>query len=245
MPSKAACKLTLPIPMPHLWPSAYGDRRSFLQLAAALVLDAVACPAAASPANDAPEVKLIVFGDSLVAGFGLPAEAAFPTVLEKTLRAEGYRVKIVNAGVSGETSSDGLARLDWTLAERTDGFILELGANDMLRGIEPNVTKAALDAILAKLKSRDIKTLIAGMKATPSLGHDYKARFDAIYPDLAAKYGAPLYPFFLDSVATDPALKLADGLHPNSAGVKRIVQAILPDVRSFMDKLGGKAQPER
>lgn len=201
-------------------------------------------PAGASPANT-PELKLIVFGDSLVAGFGLPAEAAFPAVLEKTLRAEGYHVKIVNAGVSGETATDGLTRLDWTLAGGADGLILELGANDMLRGIDPGVTRAALDAILAKLKSRDIKVLIAGMRATPSLGPDYKARFDAIYPDLAAKYGASLYPFFLDSMVTDQALKLPDGLHPNPAGVERIVLAILPSIRSFLDQLGEKAQPVR
>jgi acyl-CoA thioesterase I len=244
MPSIAS-KPAPPIPMPYLRPSAYGHRREFLQLTAALMLSALPRPARATTPNDAREMKLIVFGDSLVAGFGLPAEAAFPAVLEKTLRAEGYDVKIVNAGVSGETSSGGLARLDWTLAEGADGVILELGANDMLRGIDPNVTEAALDAILAELKARNIKTLIAGMKATPSLGQDYKTRFDAIYPDLATKYGVPLYPFFLEGVVGDSTLKLPDGLHPSSAGVERIIQAILPDIRTFIEKLGLKPQPDR
>lgn len=244
MPSNAS-KPAPPIPMPYPRPSAYGHRREFLRLTAALMLSAWLRPAQATTPNDAPEVKLIVFGDSLVAGFGLPAEAAFPAVLEKTLRTEGYDVKIVNAGVSGETSSGGLARLDLTLAEGADGVILELGANYMLRGIDPNVTEAALDAILAELKARNIKTLIAGMKATPSLGQDYKTRFDAIYPDLATKYGVPLYPFFLEGVVGDPTLKLPDGLHPSSAGVERIVQAILPDIRTFIEKLGLKAQPDR
>lgn len=189
-------------------------------------------------------LKIIVFGDSLVAGPGLAAEATFPSLLEARLRQKGYHVTLVNAGVSGDTSSGGLARLDWALAGGADGLILELGANDMLRGVDPEVTKTALDGILAKLKARHIKVLIAGMKATPSLGEPYQTRFDAIYPDLAKKYDALLYPFFLEGVAGVPALQLPDHLHPNAGGVARMVEGILPLVRVFLDGLGGKATPE-
>lgn len=186
-------------------------------------------------------VTLVAFGDSLTAGYGLPADSALPAVLERALRAEGYAVTIVNAGVSGDTASGGLARLDWSISDGTDGVILSLGANDMLRGIDPDVTSAALDAILARLAQRRIAVLIAGMRASPSLGKAYKARFDAIYPALAEKYKAPLYPFFVDGVAGEPQLKLADGLHPNAAGVARMVEGILPSLRSFLQKLGSKA----
>jgi acyl-CoA thioesterase-1 len=203
-------------------------------------LAALSCPARSAAKETAP-LKIIAFGDSLVAGFGLAVDAAFPAVLEKTLRAEGYAVSVVNAGVSGDTASGGQARLDWALTDGADGVILELGANDMLRGVDPEVTKAALDAILGKLKARNIKVLIAGMKAAPNLGQDYKARFDAIYPALAKKYDAPLYPFFLEGVAGEPALKLGDGLHPNPAGVERIVKGILPAVRAFVHQFGAKA----
>ncbi|MGH6835763.1 MAG: arylesterase [Methylocella sp.] len=211
-----------------------------MQLSAALLLEALVGPARPAAKETAP-LKIIAFGDSLVAGLGLAADAAFPAVLEKTLRAEGYHVRIVNAGVSGDTASGGQARLDWALADGADGVILELGANDMLRGVDPAVTKAALDAILGELKARNIKVLIAGMKAASSLGQDYKTRFDAIYPALAKKYDAPLYPFFLEGVAGEPALKLGDGVHPNPAGVERIVKSILPDVRAFVDQFGAKA----
>jgi acyl-CoA thioesterase-1 len=226
--------------MPQSAPWGYGPRRAFLQLSAALpLLGALAC-AAASAATEAP-LKIVAFGDSLVAGYGLAADAAFPSVLQKKLRTEGYNVKLVNAGVSGDTTTGGLARLDWTLSDGADGVILELGANDMLRGVDPEVTKAALDTILARLKARNIKVLIAGMKATPSLGPEYKTRFDAIYPDLAKKYGTPLYPFFLDGVAGEPALELPDHLHPNPAGVERIVDGILPSMHGFLEQLGEKA----
>ncbi len=233
MPSETA----LPYPMPRS--GGYGHRRAFLQLSAALLLDVLACPAPAA-AKETPPLKILAFGDSLVAGHGLAADSAFPAVLEKTLRAEGYHVTVVNAGVSGDTASGGEARLDWALAEGADGVILELGANDMLRGVDPEVTKAALDAILGRLKARNIKVLLAGMKAASNLGQDYKTRFDAIYPALAKKYHAPLYPFFLEGVAGEPALKLGDGLHPNPAGVERIVKGILPDVRAFVDQFGAK-----
>ncbi|MGA7385235.1 MAG: arylesterase [Methylocella sp.] len=226
--------------MPKTRSGGYGHRAGFLQLSAALLLATLSCPPRPA-AKETPPLKIIAFGDSLAAGFGLPNDATFPAVLEKTLRAEGYRVTVVNAGVSGDTASGGQARLDWALGGGADGVILELGANDMLRGVDPEVTKAALDAILGELKTRNIKALIAGMKAASSLGQDYKSRFDAIYPALAKKYDAPLYPFFLEGVAGEPALKLGDGLHPNPAGVERIVKGILPDVRAFVDQLGAKA----
>jgi acyl-CoA thioesterase-1 len=222
-------------------PVGYGGRRAFLQSSAAILLAATLLPAAAWATDSAPMIKLIAFGDSLSAGFQLPAAAAFPAVLEKELRREGYHVAVANAGVSGDTSSGGLARLDWSIAEGADGLILELGANDMLRGIDPEVTKAALGAMLQTLKSRNIKVLIAGMRASPSLGRDYKARFDAIFPDLSAKYGAPLYPFFLEGVAGERGLTLADGIHPNAAGVERIAQGILPSVRALISEIGDKA----
>jgi acyl-CoA thioesterase-1 len=185
-------------------------------------------------------IKLVALGDSLTAGILLPADAAFPSVLQAALRKEGYHVEIINAGVSGDTASGGLARLDWSLGEGVDGLILELGANDMLRGTDPEVTRAALDAILAKLKDKNVKVLITGMLATPSLGKDYRSRFDAIYPALAAKYSAVLYPFFLEGVAARPDLKLSDGLHPNAAGVETIVTNILPSVRQLLALLGDK-----
>ncbi len=215
--------------------------RTFLHLGFATLLLASGLSRPVSSAEPETPLKIIAFGDSLTAGFGLPSEQALPAVLEKLLRAEGYQVTIVNAGVSGETTSAGLARLNWTIGDGADGVILELGGNDMLRGIKPEITEAAFDAILAILKERKIKVLIAGMKATPSLGPEYKARFDAIYPALAKKYGALIYPFFLDGVAGVPALNQNDGLHPNGAGVVRIVKGIIPTVRVFMEQLGAKA----
>jgi len=222
----------------------FGHRRTFLQFSTALLLTVFAVPAS-SVAKDVPARKIIAFGDSLAAGYGLAAGAAFPSVLQRELRTEGYNVTVVNAGVSGDTSSGGLARLDWTLGDNgADAVILELGANDMLRGVDPEVTRTALDAILAKLKGRNIKVLIAGMKANPSLGQEFKARFDAIYPDLAKKYGVLLYPFFLEGVAGTPALELPDHLHPNPAGVERIVEGILPQVRGLLKQLNERAAGE-
>ncbi len=191
-------------------------------------------------AGAAPALKLVAFGDSLTAGYLLPADEAFPAVLQKALRKDGFNVRVVNAGVSGDTASGGLARLDWTLADGADAVILELGANDMLRGIDPAVTRQALDSILARLKARHIKVLIAGMLATPSLGKDYTQAFDRIYPELAAKYKAPLYPFFLEGVETNKGLTLFDGMHPNGAGVDRIVAGILPKVEALLRTIPAK-----
>nr|WP_244406274.1 arylesterase [Methylocella silvestris] len=194
-----------------------------------------------APKDDMRETKLLALGDSLTAGYLLPASAAFPAVLEKALRKEGYRVSIVNAGVSGDTASGGLARLDWSLGDRADGAIVELGANDMLRGIDPTVTRAAIEAILVKLKEKNVRTLLAGMLASANLDAEFREKFNAIYPALAKKYDAILYPFFLEGVAPRPELKLADGMHPNAIGVDEIVRNILPSVRALLVELGQPA----
>ena len=225
--------------------SRYRDRRSFLQagaLAFAGFLASGTQPARAEPGSpESPkQVKLVALGDSLTAGIFLPANSAFPAVLEAALRKEGYHVSIANAGVSGDTATGGLARLDWSLGEGADGLILELGANDMLRGTNPKATRAALDSMLARLKEKNVKVLIAGMLASPSLGQAYRDEFDAIYPDLAAKYDALLYPFFLEGVSGHPQFTLTDGLHPNAAGVETIVRNILPTVRLLLASLGDK-----
>ena len=182
-------------------------------------------------------VRLVALGDSLTAGYKLPADAAFPAVLERMLKARGADVTVANAGVSGDTATGGLDRVDWSVPDGTDGVILELGANDMLRGTDPKVTEGALAAIIERLKARGIPVLLAGMQAAPNLGPDYKARFDAIYPTLAKRYDLTLYPFFLDGIAGDRGLNLADGLHPTKDGVARIVTGILPSVESFLARL--------
>ncbi|BAQ48973.1 GDSL family lipase (plasmid) [Methylobacterium aquaticum] len=182
-------------------------------------------------------LALVALGDSLTAGYGLPADAAFPAQLEAALKARGHAVTIANAGVSGDTATGGLDRAAWSVSDGTDGVILELGANDMLRGTDPAVTEKALDAIVAGLKARGIPVLLAGMRAAPNLGPDYGKRFDAIYPRLAARYGLILYPFFLDGIAGDRSLNLPDGLHPTKAGVARIVSGILPSVEEFLTRL--------
>ncbi|WP_407522246.1 arylesterase [Methylobacterium oryzisoli] len=182
-------------------------------------------------------LRLVALGDSLTAGYGLPAGAAFPGVLERALKEKGFAVAIINAGVSGDTATGGLDRVDWSVPEGTDGVILELGANDMLRGTDPAVTEKALEGIITRLKERGIAVMLAGMKAARNLGPDYVARFDAIHPRLAERHGLVLYPFFLEGVATDPALSLPDGLHPTAKGVERIVAGILPAVETFLTRL--------
>lgn len=182
-------------------------------------------------------LKLVALGDSLSAGYNLPGSAAFPTVLEKMLRDKGISVEIANAGVSGDTSQGGLERLDWSVPDGTDGVILELGANDALRGVDPALTERSLDAIVTGLKARGIPVLLAGMYAPRSNGPDYVARFDAIYPKLAEKHGLILYPFFLDGIAGDRVLNQPDMLHPTAEGVRVIVQRILPTVERFLASL--------
>jgi acyl-CoA thioesterase-1 len=178
--------------------------------------------------------RVVAFGDSLTAGFGLPVEEGFVPQLQAWLQAQGADVVVVNAGVSGDTTSGGLARVDWVLGEGADLVILELGANDMLRGVAPRVAKANLDAILANITARGIKVLLAGMLAPPNYGADYRAEFDGMYPELAGKYGADLYPFFLaglgqaDGLVAFYKLLQEDGMHPNADGVKLIVEDIGP-----------------
>lgn len=192
---------------------------------------------AQTPAAGAKPLKVVVLGDSLSAGYGLPAGAAFPARLQIALRAKGIAVDIDNAGVSGDTSSGGLGRLDWSVPDGTDAVILELGANDALRGIDPDVTRKALGEIIQRLQARHISVLLCGMLAPPNYGAEYAARFNAIYPDLAKQFGVPLDPFFLDGVAADAALNQADGMHPTAAGVDRIVARILPVVEAFLGNI--------
>ncbi|HEV7324731.1 MAG TPA: arylesterase [Bosea sp. (in: a-proteobacteria)] len=191
----------------------------------------------AAPSAQTKPLKLVAFGDSLTAGYNLPASAAFPTVLEKMLRDKGISVEIANAGVSGDTSQGGLERVDWSVPDGTDGVILELGANDALRGVDPALTETSLDAIVTGLKARGIPVLLAGMYAPRSNGPDYVARFDAIYPKLAEKHGLILYPFFLDGIAGDRVLNQPDMLHPKAEGVRVIAQRILPTVERFLASL--------
>jgi len=196
------------------------------------------------PAQDATRprpggepIRLVALGDSLTAGYGLPQEAAFPAVLERALKAKGYNVQIANAGVSGDTASGGLDRLDWSVPDGTDGVILELGANDMLRGIDPEVPRNAIETIVERLKERHIPVMLAGMRASRNLGHAYTEQFDSLYGDIAQKHGLVLYPFFLDGVAGDASLNLQDGLHPTAKGIEIIVGRILPTVEKFLATL--------
>jgi acyl-CoA thioesterase I len=183
-------------------------------------------------------VKIVALGDSLTAGLGLPVDAAFPARLRQALAQKGVAAEVVNAGVSGDTSADGLARLDWSVPEDTDAVILELGANDALRGLDPAQTRENLDAILQRLAARRIPVLLAGMRAPPNLGADYTKAFDAIYGNLAAARGAVFYPFFLDGVAAERGLNQGDGLHPTAAGVDVIVARILPKVEELVGRAG-------
>jgi acyl-CoA thioesterase I len=192
-----------------------------------------------SLAADKP-VRIVALGDSLTAGYQLPAAEAFPAKLERALRAKGLAVEVANAGVSGDTSTGGLSRLDWSVPEGTDAVILELGANDVLRGIEPKVTRAALDEIVGKLKQRGIEILLCGMLSPPNMGPEFAREFNAIFPDLAAKHGVALYPFFLEGVAADAKLNLSDGMHPNAAGVDEIVRRILPEAEALVARVRAK-----
>jgi acyl-CoA thioesterase-1 len=191
-------------------------------------------------AGPAKPVKMVVLGDSLSAGLGLSGSAAFPVRLQKALDSKGIAVDMINAGVSGDTSSGGRDRLDWSVPEGTEAVILELGANDALRGIDPSVTRAALTDILTRLKARGIAVLLCGMVAPPNYGSDYSARFNTIYPELAKSFGVPLYPFFLEGVAADARLNQADGLHPTAEGVDVIVKNMLPTVQAFLGTISGQ-----
>jgi acyl-CoA thioesterase-1 len=208
--------------------SGYGGARSLVNgLVAALVV-AVPLAAAAAP------IRILALGDSITAGYGLPQDQALPVRLEARIKADGFAVEIVNAGVSGDTTAGGAARLDWVLADHPQFALVELGANDALRGLNPIEVYANLDRILARLKEAHVKTLLLGMRAPGNWGKAYQRAFDAIYPRLAQKYDVPLYPFVLDGVALDPALNQGDGLHPNEKGVAFIVQKLAPMVEEML-----------
>jgi acyl-CoA thioesterase-1 len=184
---------------------------------------------------------IVVLGDSLAAGLGLPQDQAFPVQLEKALKAKGHEVTVVNAGVSGDTAANGLARFDWAVTPEADAVIVELGANDALQGLPPEATKKALEAILKRLQAKGLPVLLAGMEAPRNMGRDYVEQFSAIYRDLAVRYSVVFYPFFLDGIVGDTTLFQGDGLHPNSQGVAKIVNGIMPKVEELLAKIPPKA----
>jgi len=212
---------------------SYGVSKALVQTVVAVA----ALLASVAGAAEKPPVRIVVLGDSLTAGFNLPANAAFPARLERALRDKGYAVEVANAGVSGDTASGGLARVDWSIPDGTDAVIVELGANDMLRGIDPKVTQRALEEIVRRLTGRRIAVLLAGMRAIPNLGIDFANGFETIYPEIAWKYDALLYPFFLDGIAGDAKLNQRDGLHPTAAGVDVIVAGILPKAEELLARV--------
>lgn len=193
---------------------------------------------AAKPAGAAEPVKILVLGDSLTAGLGLPASKAFPAQLEAALQQSGSKVRVINAGVSGDTTQGGLNRLSWALSDKPDLVIVELGANDMLRGLDPGQTRKNLDAILRRLKKAKHRVILAGMRAAPNLGPRYVRAFDGLFPQLAKKHDVAIYPFFLEGVALKPMLNQPDGMHPNARGVGVIVKRILPTVKKALLELG-------
>jgi acyl-CoA thioesterase-1 len=205
-------------------------------LAAALLLLAAILSGTSwgAPADPRRGPVILAFGDSLSAGFGLPAGQGFPAQLERRLRAAGINATVVNAGVSGDTTAGGLARIDWALADKPDLVIVELGANDALRGIDPAAVRANLDAIIARIKTAGAQVLLAGMRAPPNWGEEYQREFDRVYPELARAHGVALYSFFLDGVAMDPGLNQPDGLHPNEDGVAIIADRIAPLVADMI-----------
>ncbi len=209
----------------------YGPlRHLFNALALALLL--------AGPLYAAAPPKIVVLGDSLTAGYGLRLDQAFPARLQQALTAKGVAAEVVNAAVSGDTTAGGVARIDRVLRQNPDAVILELGANDGLRGLEPKQSYAHLDAILDRLEAKKIPVLLIGMRAPPNLGREYGTEFESIYTKLAARHHAALYPFFLDGVAADPALNQQDGMHPNPKGVNVIVEHILPYVMRLIGAPG-------
>ena len=214
--------------------ASYGGNPLPIQTLAAAVIVVVfaAMPAYAEP------LRIVALGDSLTAGYGLEAGDAFTGRLEAALKERGHEVVVVNAGVSGDTASDGLARVDWSVGDDADAVIVELGANDALRGVDPAITRDALDKLLARLAERGLPVLVAGMRAPPNLGAEFGAAFNPIYPELAAKYGAILYPFFLDGVAARTDLNQPDGIHPNAEGVGIVVERMAPSVEALISRVG-------
>jgi len=217
--------------------------RSFILLLLCLLLRGP-LPLARANGENSP-LRIAVLGDSLAAGYGLAAAQAFPAQLEAALRGRGFNVSVANAGVSGDTTAGGLARLDWTLAEAPHLVMVELGANDALRGLSTAAAAANLDAILTRLKQQGVQPLLAGMRAPRNLGRDYYDSFNAIYPRLARKHDVPFYPFFLDGVVGDSTLNQTDGIHPNARGVAMIVEGILPLVVQTIEKKMSDDTPTR
>ena len=221
-------------------PDALIWTRALVFATAAFVFLYAGSPRAHELEQNNQEIVILAFGDSLMAGYQIPADQAFPAQLEAALRQKGYSVRVVNSGVSGDTAADGLARLDWSLNEKIDGAIVEFGANDALRGIDPKVTEPSLDEILKTLKDKGTELLLAGMEAPRNWGRAYDDAFRAMYPRLAAKYGALFYPFFLKDVATVSGLNLTDGMHPTPQGVAIIVQNILPEAEKLIARIREK-----
>jgi acyl-CoA thioesterase-1 len=195
---------------------------------------------ATSAAAASKPIRIVVFGDSLVAGFQLKANDAFPAQLERALKARGHAVEVINAGVSGDTTAGGLERLGWSVPDKTDAVILELGANDMLRGLDPARAKSNLDRIITSLKDRGIEVMLVGMFAARNLGPQYEQAFNAIFPELATKHKLILYPFFLDGIALNAQFNLSDGIHPNGKGVAEITKRILPSVEELIGRVRTK-----
>lgn len=192
------------------------------------------------PAARAEPLRIVAFGDSLMAGYNLPQPQGFPARLEAALKAKGHDIAITDAGVSGDTASAGLARIDWSVPDGTQGVILELGANDMLRGVSPTVTRNALDGMLTRLKQRNIEVLFIGMRAPNNFGREFVTEFDRIYPELAARHGVLFYPFFIEGIALDDKLNQKDGIHPTAAGIDVIVQRIMPITEKFIEQIKTK-----
>lgn len=218
-----------------------------LPLALLMVTSAILLAPHAAHASDTHEenpVRVVALGDSLTAGYGLPSSEAFPAQLEVALQARGYNVVVENAGVSGDTATQGLARLDWSVPDGTQAVIVALGANDMLRGLPTEVTRTALTNIVIRLKGRGLPVLVSGMRAAPNMGESYRTRFDAIYPELRDRQGVLLQPFFLEGVAGNPGLNQKDGLHPTGKGVARMVEGILPYVELLLAEVQKKAELE-
>jgi len=213
-----------------------------LKAIAPIVFALTAVFAGAAVAEKSDPLEIVVLGDSLVAGYQLGAGEDYPARLQAALRGRGYQISVINAGVSGDTTSGGLARVDWSVPDGTDGVILELGANDALRGVGPNNIRENLEAVITRLESRDIPVMLMGMISPPNMGEDYAARFNPIYGELAEKYDLPLYPFFLDGVTTHPDLQLADGMHPNADGVEVMVKNTLPAVEGFIATISGQSE---
>ena len=224
--------------MPKVPPKAALANMVFRVLLCNWLIAVLAFGAIAAPADQ--PLRIVVLGDSLVAGFGIRPSEAFPVQLERALKERGHAVEVINAGVSGDTTAGGLERVGWAVPERTGAVILELGANDALRGLDPIRAKANLDKIITTLKAGGAEVLLAGMRAPRNLGERYTRAFDAIYPELAAKHGLILYPFFLDGVAMNARLNLDDGIHPNSRGVAEITKNILPSVEQLIERVRAK-----